>query len=36
MRVLAYTTTQARLGFDQAMAYLSSTIERYEAAASSS
>jgi mannosylglycerate synthase len=36
MRVLAYTTTQARLGFDQAMAYLSSTIEHYEAAASSS
>jgi hypothetical protein len=33
MRVLAYTTHQARLGFDQAMTYLRSTIERYEAAA---
>jgi mannosylglycerate synthase len=36
MRVLAYTTSRARLGFDQAMAYLRSTIERYEAAASPS
>jgi hypothetical protein len=36
MRVLAYTTNQARLGFDQAMAYLRSTIDRYEAAASPS
>jgi mannosylglycerate synthase len=33
MRVLAYTTHQARLGFDQAMTYLRSTIEGYEAAA---
>jgi mannosylglycerate synthase len=33
MRVLAYTTGEARLGFDRAIAYLRSTIERYEAAA---
>jgi mannosylglycerate synthase len=36
MRVLAYTNKEARLGFDQAMAYLGSTIEHYEAAASPS
>jgi mannosylglycerate synthase len=35
MRVLAYTTSQASLGFDQALAYLRSTIESYETAASS-
>jgi hypothetical protein len=34
MRVLAYTTQQATLGYDRAMAYLRSTIEAYEAAAS--
>jgi hypothetical protein len=33
MRVLAYTAGEARLGFDRAIAYLRSTIERYEAAA---
>jgi mannosylglycerate synthase len=35
MRVLAYTTAQASLGFDQAMSYLRRTIELYETAASS-
>jgi mannosylglycerate synthase len=35
MRVLAYTVNQASLGFDQAMAYLNSTIELYETTASS-
>jgi hypothetical protein len=35
MRVLAYTVNQASLGFDQAMAYLRSTIELYETTASS-
>jgi mannosylglycerate synthase len=35
MRVLAYTVEQASLGFDQAMAYLRSTIELYETTASS-
>jgi mannosylglycerate synthase len=36
MRVLSYTADQARLGFDEAMAYLTTTIARYETVASSS
>lgn len=36
MRVLAYTTSEAQLGFDAAMDYLRSTIELYERAATSS
>ncbi|MGH8949088.1 MAG: mannosylglycerate synthase domain-containing protein, partial [Acidimicrobiia bacterium] len=35
-RVLAYTTNQARKGFDTAMTYLESTIRRYEAIAAGS
>ncbi len=35
-RVLSYTTNQAREGFDEAMAYLESTIIRYEEMAGSS
>jgi mannosylglycerate synthase len=35
-RVLAYTTNQARSGFDEAIAYLESTIARYERLAASS
>ncbi len=35
-RVLAYTTNQAREGFDAAMTYLESTIRRYEATAAGS
>jgi mannosylglycerate synthase len=34
-RVLAYSTKQARLGYDAAMAYLASTIERYQSMAAS-
>lgn len=34
-RVLSYTTNQARQGYDTAMAYLASTIERYEKRAGS-
>ncbi len=35
-RVLSYTTNQAREGFDAALAYLESTIRRYEAIAAGS
>jgi hypothetical protein len=35
-RVLSYTTNQARSGFDEAIAYLESTIARYERLAASS
>jgi mannosylglycerate synthase len=33
LRVLSYTTNQARDGYERAMAYLETTIERYEATA---
>lgn len=36
MRVLAYTVQQASQGYDEAMGYLRSTIQRYETTASSS
>jgi hypothetical protein len=34
MRVLSYTAAEASQGYDDAMAYLGSTIKDYEAAAS--
>ena len=36
MRVLSYTSNQAREGFDTAMAYLESTILHYETLAAGS